>query len=99
MDDILIYTSNLTEHHKMVHEVLKRLQEHNLYLKPEKYEFEKQEIEYLGMIICPGEVLMDPRKVSAARDWPTPTMLKEVRVFIGFANFYRRFTKDFLSIA
>ena len=54
---------------------------------------------YLGMIIKPGEVQMDPGKVSAVKDWPTPSNLKEVRVFIRFTNFYRRFIKDFASIA
>ena len=41
------------------------------------------------MIIRPGEVQMDPGKVAAVKDWPTPTMLKEVQAFIGFANFYK----------
>jgi hypothetical protein len=68
MDDILIYMPTLVEHRKIVREVLQRLQDHDLYLKPEKCEFEKQEIEYLGMIIHPGEVCMDPRKVSAVQD-------------------------------
>src|ERR1700761_6802914 len=91
MDDILIYNETLKEHHQVVQEVLKWLEHYNLYLKPEKCEFKKQSIEYLGMIIQPVEVQMDPGKVAAVKDWPTPTTLKEVRAFIGFANFYRRF--------
>jgi RNase H-like domain found in reverse transcriptase len=79
--------------------VLKRLQHYDLYLKPEKCDFEKEEIEYLGMIIKPGEVKMDKGKVAAVADWPTPTTLKQVRAFIGFANFYRRFIKGLATIA
>ncbi len=99
MDDILIYTHSLRQHRKDVREVLKRLQQYDLYLKPEKCDFEKQTMEYLGMIITPGEVRMDPGKVHVVRDWMTPKTLKEVRGFIGFTNFYWRFIKDFASIA
>ena len=78
MDDLLIYATNLVQLRKVTHEVLARLEQYNLYLKPEKCEFEKQEMGYLGMIITLGEVRMDTGKVSAVRDWPTPTMLREV---------------------
>jgi len=78
MDDILIYSETLAHHCKIVHKVLKRLQDYDLYLKPEKCNFEKEEMEYLGMIIHPGEVQMDPGKISAIKTWATPTNLHEV---------------------
>ena len=99
LDNILIANSDLKEHQELVREVLKRLKDNDLYLRPEKCEFEKSTIEYLGLIVGGGEVRMDPVKVAAVRDWPTPRNLKEVRAFLGFANFYRRFIKNFAKIA
>ena len=78
MDDLLIYAANLTQLRKVMREVLTRLMQYDLYLKPEKCEFKKQEMEYLGMIIRQGEVRMDPNKVAAVRNWPTPTTLREI---------------------
>ena len=98
LDDILIFTLTMEEHRQTVKEVPKRLQEHNLYLRPEKCEFEKEEVEYLGLLIRRGEVHMDPAKVKAVTEWPAPKTLKKVRGFIGFANFYRRFIKGFSKI-
>ena len=65
LDDILIWSSDITEHWKVVHKVLKRLEEHDLYLRPEKCAFEKDKIDYLRLIICSGSVSMDPVKVKA----------------------------------
>ena len=95
LDDILIYTKDLDEHRKVVREVLRRLVEKDLYLKPEKCEFEVEETEYLGVIVGHGQIRMDPAKVQAIVDWQVPTSPTEVRQFRGFANFYRRFIKDF----
>ena len=78
--------------------MLRRLQEHDLYLQPEKCEFGKKEVEYLVLLIREGEVCMDPAKVKAVTEWPAPKNLKEVRGFIGFANFYQRFIKGFSKI-
>ncbi|EEB88901.1 hypothetical protein MPER_13072, partial [Moniliophthora perniciosa FA553] len=99
LDDILIYSTTLEEHHQTTHEVLKRLQENDLYLRPEKCEFDQQQVEYLGMVIREGQVSMDPVKVRAVKEWATPRNLRELRGFLGFANFYRRFIKDFSKIA
>ena len=75
LDDILIFTVILEEHRHLVEEVLRRLKAHDLYLRPEKCEFEQEEIEYLGLVIKEGEVHMDPSKVEAVHTWPTPKNL------------------------
>lgn len=95
MDDILIGTETLEEHRTLVTEVLKRLQDNDLFLKPEKCTFEAEEVEYLGMILGHGKITMDPVKVAGVLDWPTPRNLTDVRAFIGFGNFYRRFIRNF----
>ena len=99
LDDILIFTETLEEHRTLVHEVLKCLAQHDLYLCPEKCKFKWSLIEYLGLVIGEGEVHMDPVKVEAVKDWPTPTSLCDLHRFLGFANFYWRFIEGFAKKA
>lgn len=95
LDDILIYSKTLEEHEEQVKKVLQRLREINLFAKGEKCEFHREEVEFLGFIINHDGIVMDPKKVQTVLDWPTPKKVKDVQAFLGFANFYRRFIRDF----
>ena len=88
LDNILIFTKTLEEHRRIVRRVLEKLCNHKLYLKPEKCKFERESIEYLGLIISQNHVAMDLAKVARVLEWPVPANLKEVQSFIGFLNFY-----------
>ena len=88
MDDILIFTDDLSTHRLITRQVLTTLQKNNLFLKPEKCSFEATEVEYLGIIISQGSIKMDPKKIEALEAWPTPHCKKHVQQFLGFVNFY-----------
>src|SRR5215467_1722605 len=98
MDDILIFAEDQPELVRRTHQVLQTLLDNNLYLKLEKCEFNKQKLEYLGHIITPGRVEMDPTKLDGIRDWPLPRTTRDVRKFIGFTNYYRRFIHHYSDI-
>ena len=99
IDDILIFSNSIEEHHIHVKKVLKRLLENNLVVKLEKCEFDKSETTFLGYVISKEGLKMDTEKVKAILDWPAPTNVKEVQSFIGLCNYYRLFIKDFAKIA
>ncbi|EKM48439.1 uncharacterized protein PHACADRAFT_58702, partial [Phanerochaete carnosa HHB-10118-sp] len=99
LDDIMIFTQDLKEHRWITRQVLQILREHKLYLKPEKCEFEKAEIEYLGMIVGKGVVRMDPVMIEGVVNWPRPESKRDIQAFLGFTNFYRRFIRDYGKIA
>ncbi|KFY82311.1 hypothetical protein V498_08625, partial [Pseudogymnoascus sp. VKM F-4517 (FW-2822)] len=99
LDDILVYSASKDEHVQHVKCVLKKLKEYNLLLKLEKCEFHKNQVEFLGYIIGTHSIKMDQAKVKAVLEWPTPTTVKEVQAFLGFANFYRRFIAGYSKVA
>ncbi len=100
MDNILIATPSNTPHHQcIVHQVLNKLEEHNLFLKLEKCTFKAPEIEYLGLVIGGGRVQMDHIKVQGVDGWQCPKTLTELQGWMGFINFYQRFIKGFSKVA
>ena len=99
MDDILIFADTLEDLRRKTFRVLENLKKNDLYLKPEKCKFEVQEVEFLGYIIKPDNLLMDPIKKAGITEWPVPKTLKQVQSFLGFCNFYRKFVPNFSDIA
>ena len=98
LDDILIFSNSLEDHWVHVQCVLEHLREYDLHSKPEKCLFHMQKIEFLGFMVTPTGISMDLAKTDAVSIWPTLTDLKAVQVFLGFANFYRRFIVGFSDI-
>jgi hypothetical protein len=99
LDDILVYSKTRADHEKHLRMVLERLQKHQLYAKLSKCSFFVTEIEYLGHIISPNGMRPNPKLVEALQKFPRPTTLKELQSFLGLANYYRKFIKDYSSIA
>ena len=99
MDDLFLFAKDLTSLEENTKWVLQRLMDNDLYLKPRKFEFARTKVEWLGMIIEENQISMDAGKLKGIWDWPTPTMVKEVRGFLGFGNFYRWFIRHYSNIA
>ena len=99
MDDMLITATDEKENIEQTRRVLQRMKELDLHLKLKKCKFGVKEVDFLGLILRPGEIAMDPTKLSRIAEWPTPTKVKDVRSFLGFTNYYRRFIGDYSNIA
>jgi len=99
VDDVLVETKTEEGHNKIVEEVLKWLEENDLYIKPEKCIWKVRKIGFLGVVIGPNGIEMKKKKVDGVLSWPEPKNIKDIRKFLGLANYYRRFIKDFAQIA
>jgi len=99
INDILVAIDTEEGHNELVEKVLKRLEENDLYIKPKKCKWKVREVEFLEVVIGPREVEMQKEKVKGVLNWLAFQNIKEVQKFLGLANYYRRFIKDFTRLA
>ena len=99
IDDVMIATETEKEHDEIIEEVLRKMEENDLFVKPKKCVWKTKEVEFLGVIIGLDGVRMEKKKVQGVIDWLVPKSVKDVQKFLGLANYYRQFVKDFAKIA
>jgi len=99
LDDIVVYAKSLADHDAKIRQVFDRLRESNLKLKPEKCEFLRKEVSYLGHVISENGVLPDKTKTKVIEEFPTPQTLKQLKSFLGSMSYYRRLFPGFSGLA
>jgi len=99
VDDMLVGTETEEGHDEIVEEILRRLEENDLYIKLEKCVWKVRKIGFLGVVIGPDGIEIEAEKVDGVLSWPQPKNMKDIRKFLGLANYYRRFIKDFARVA
>ena len=98
LDDV-VFGENLNTHNERLREVLDRMRQHNLKLQPDKCEFLKREVSYLGHVIGQTGIKPDEKRIKAVKDYPKPRTTRELKGFLGLAGYYRRFIPNFSKIA
>ena len=99
LDDIIIFSKTPREHIERLRSVFQKIHEAGLKLKPKKCEFFKTRISFLGHIVSRDGIECDPKKIEAIKNWKRPTTVHDVRSFLGFTNYYRRFIHKYAQIA
>ena len=95
LDDIVVYSAAMEEHKEHLAKVFQKLRDNQLYVKREKCSFAQGSIKFLGHVVDRGHIKMDLEKVRAIQEWRTPANVKELRSFLGLANYYRRFIEGY----
>ena len=99
VDDVLVGTDDEERYDEIVAEVLKRLEENDLYVKPEKCSWKTSKVNFLGVVMGQGKIEMEEEKVEGVLNWLVPKTVRDVRKFLGLANYYRWFIKNFAALA
>ena len=99
LDDVIVFSASFDDHLTRLTTVLDRFRSANLKLKPTKCTLLQSEVKYLGHVVSSKGVRTDPEKVQAVQNWPTPRCQNEVRQFLGFVGYYRKFCPDYATIA
>jgi hypothetical protein len=95
LDDIILYSSNLDDHFDKINEVLFRLKNAGLKLKPSKCEFLKDEVVYLEHVVCKDGIKPNPNVIESVKNWKTPETVKEVQNYLGLCSYYRQYVPKF----
>jgi len=99
VDNVLVETEIEEGHNEIVEKVLKRLEENDLYVKPEKYMWKVRKIGFLEIVIGSNGIEMEKKKIDRVLSWPEPENIEDIRKFLGLTNYYRRFIKNFAQVA
>jgi len=99
IDDVIVGMEMEEGYDEIVVEVIRRLKENDLYVKPEKYKWKIRKVGFLGVVIGPEGIKMERGKVKGVLEWPTPKCVKDVQKFLELANYYHQFIQGFASIA
>jgi hypothetical protein len=99
LDDIVIYANSLAGHDRKLREVFGRLRKNNLKLQPDKCEFLRKKVTFLGHKISEFGVKPNSSKIESIKNFPTPRMAKQLKSFLGLAGYYRRFVPQFSKVA
>ena len=99
IDDVIVRTESEEGHDELVAEIVKRLEENDLYVKPEKCKWKVREVEFLGVVIEPERIKMEKEKVNGVLEWPMPECVKDIQKFLGLVNYYHQFIEEFAVVA
>jgi len=99
IDNVLVGTETEEGHNEVIKEVLRQLEENDLYVKPEKCMWKVRKVPFLGVVMGEGKVEIEKDKVEGVLKWPTPQCVRDIRKFLELANYYRQFVKNFAKVA